>query len=327
MVNKQNIINLPVAIAGISLGFSTIASVWEFLGCALIRHFAIIFASICIGLLLMKLLLDPKKVISELKHPVTGSFYFTTTMTLMTISNYLSKYNLILAKCIWLSTIFLHIIMFIIFFVFMRKNFKFEQVVPSWFIPAVGICVSVVTGNPMGFDGLMKIIFYYSFTWLLILVPILIYRVKFYKAEIPSQIKMTLAIFAAPSNLCLAGYLGVFKPSNIILMVLVPISYILTLYVYTLLPKFLRQPFTLGFASLTFPLAIGVVATQRYTTYLTNIGSKWMWIFTQIFFLQLIAATSVIGYVVYKTLEMLVESFRINSAQDSAILNIGKEQS
>jgi exfoliative toxin A/B len=158
----------------------------------------------------------------------------------------------------------------------------------------------------MGFELLSKIIFYYSFAWLLILLPILIYRVKFYKVEIPSQANMTLAIFAAPASLCLAGYLGVFQPSMIMLTILVPISYVLTLYVYSLLPRFLRLPFSLGFAPLTFPLAIGVVATQRYATFLTSIGSTWAGFFTQIFFIQLIIATLVIRYVVYKTLQMLI---------------------
>lgn len=309
MINKQSIINFPVATSGISLGFLTIATAWESLGFPYIRHFAFVFASISICLLLLKLIFDHKKVIRELKDPVTGGLYFTATMTLMTISNYLSNYNLIIAKFIWLTAIILHIIMFITFILFMKKDFEFKKILPSCFVPTVGICVGVVAGNPMGFDSLMKIIFYYSFTWLLILLPILIYRVKFYKAEIPPQAKMTLAIFAAPSNMCLAGYLGVFEPSIIILLVLVPISYMLTLYVYNLLPKLLIRPFTLGFAPLTFSLAIGVVATQRYIAYLSHIGStKWIGILTQIFFIQLIIATLVIGYVVYKTLEMLVAS-------------------
>ena len=311
MITKQNIINFPVAIASISLGFLTIATVWESLGFTFIRLFAVVFASISIVLLLLKLLLDHKNVINELKNPVTGGLYFTVTMTLMAISNYLSNYSLIIARFIWLTAIILHIIMFINFIMFMKKDFEFKKIVPSWFIPPVGIGVSVVTGNPMGFNSLTKIIFYYSFTCLLILLPILIYRVKFYKAEIPTQAKMTLTIFAAPSNLCLAGYLGTFQPSIIMLTVLIPISYILTLYVYNLLPKFLRQPFTLGFAPLTFSLAIGVVATQRYIKYLSYIGcTKWIGIFTQIFFIQLIIATLVIGYVVYNTLEMLISSLR-----------------
>lgn len=320
MIDKQNIINIPVSIAGISLGFLTIATVWELLGFTYIRHFAVVFASISICLLLLKLILNHKKVISELENPVTGSLYFTTTMTLMAISNYLSNYNLVIAKFIWLTAIVLHIMMFVTFIIFMKKDFKFKKVLPSWFVPAVGICVSVVTGKPMGFDSLTKIIFYYSFTWLLILLPIIIYRVKFYKPEIPMQAKMTLAIFAAPSNLCLAGYLGVFDPSNIILMVLVPISYMFTLYVYSVLPKLLAESFTLGFAPLTFPLAIGVVATQRYITYLSHIGStKWIGILTQIFFMQLIIATLVIGYIVYKTLEMSVTSLRKNLNQKLVI--------
>lgn len=61
VINKQSIINLPIALAGIALGFSSISSVWESLGGTYIRHFAIFFSLICIGLLIVKFLLDPKK--------------------------------------------------------------------------------------------------------------------------------------------------------------------------------------------------------------------------------------------------------------------------
>lgn len=119
---------------------------------------------------------------------------------------------------------------------------------------------------------------------------------------------MTFAVFAAPASLCLAGYLGIFEPSRIILVILVPLAFSLTLFLYTLLPGFLKRPFTLGFAPLTFPLAIGVIATQRYTAYLTQIGSNWAKLIHEIFFIQLIIATLVIGYVVYKTIEMFINS-------------------
>lgn len=310
MINKQSIINLPIALAGIALGFSSISSVWESLGGTYIRHFAILFSCICIGLLITKLLLDPKKTINELKNPITGSLYFTFTMALMVISNYLSRYNLGVAKIIWLGAIILHATMFIVFIIFMSNNFKFENIAPSWFVPAVGIGLSVVTGTPMGFDSLSKGIFYYAFTWLLILLPILAYRSKFYKIKIPQQARMTLAVFAAPASLCLAGYLGAFEPSGIILAILVPLAFALTFFLYTLLPGFLKQPFTLGFAPLTFPLAIGVIATQRYTAYLTRINSKWAELFYEIFFIQLVIATLVIGYVVYKTIEMVINSLK-----------------
>jgi len=86
------------------------------------------------------------------------------------------------------------------------------------------------------------------------------------------------------------------------------VAYLSALYLYSLLPKFLKEPFSLGFAPLTFPLAVGVTATQKYTVYLDLVESKWVGLVTQIFFIQLIIATLVIGYVVYKTLEMLIYS-------------------
>jgi exfoliative toxin A/B len=127
MIQKQNIINLPVAIAGISLGFLTLATIWDGLGFTFLRHVSVLFAITCIVLLLIKLVLDPRKVLSEFKNPMTGSLSFTATMAIMAISNYISKYHLQLAKFIWLSAIVLHIVMLLVFIFFMRKNFTFDR--------------------------------------------------------------------------------------------------------------------------------------------------------------------------------------------------------
>ena len=50
-----------------------------------------------------------------------------------------------------------------LFFTFRIKNFKFEDMVPSWFVVWVGVVVASVTSTGMGHDRLAQYLFYFGF--------------------------------------------------------------------------------------------------------------------------------------------------------------------
>jgi tellurite resistance protein TehA-like permease len=213
--------------------------------------------------------------------------------------------NPTLGRGIWLFGIILYIILSIIFIIARVKNFKLEEMVPSWFVPTVGIGVAAVTSGSMNFSNLSKNIFYYAFIVYIIMLTVMIYRMLAVE-KIPENKKITVAIMAAPASLCLAGLFPVFnEPPTIFIYVLLPLSLLSTLYVYTLIPKLIKVPFHPGLAPLTFPLAIGTLAIQKYYKYLVNINLNLSNLVNQIFYIELFIATIVIGYIVYKLLEAL----------------------
>lgn len=305
-LTRHHFSNIPIAITGISLGFITLGNLWGDLGSYWLKYFANIFSAVAVILMLLKIFLHPKKCYEEMQHHMTGSFYPTIGMTLMVFSNFVaSTVNLTAGRWIWWIGICIFIVLAVVFMIAQIKNFSWHNVLPSWFVPLVGIGVAAVSSGGVQMNDFASNFFYIAFFIYLMALIGLIYRIVTH-GNIPDDKKLTLAIIAAPASVCLAGYMATTQtPSTIILAILVPLALVSTFYVYTLIPKFLRIPFHPGLAPLTFPLAVGTVAVQRLSNYLASINSSLADLFNQLFYIELFVATLVIGYIVYKLLFLL----------------------
>ena len=74
------------------------------------------------------------------------------------------------------------------------------------------------------------------------------------------------------------------------------------------LPDFFSFDFYPGFASLTFPMAIGVVASQKMAGYLTEKGSEALgYAVTQLAGLQIFVTSMLVGYVMLMFLRMFLK--------------------
>ncbi|WP_250675655.1 TDT family transporter [Paraclostridium ghonii] len=317
---KSKFEDIPVAIAGISLGFMSISTALLEFNITWVRHLAVVFSVLCIGFLLIKLILHPNKVINEIKHPMVGSIYPTIFMTLMLIAVYLVEINQSIARGLWLGATVLHFITFVMFAICMIKDFKMENMIPSWFIPKVGIGLAVVTSKPMNMPGISRVLFYYSLLAFILMFPIMIYRLvsmeKLAGPKLP-----TLMIMVAPANICLAAYFAIAdKPNAIFVSILAGISYMSLFYGYKILPKLIKLPFSPGLAPLTFPLGISVVASQRYAKYLGKIGSSLEGVVRLFLYVQVIIAILVIGYIVVKTIGFLFEKLSPNKSQNANMI-------
>ena len=306
ILDKNIYKNTPIAVSGVSLALMSITTAWVDVGSNFFRHFGIFFTCIAIGLLLVKTILHPKDVLAEIKHPFIGTFYPTIAMTLMVVSSYVVQYSKPFAQFIWIFAIILHLV-FDITFLFARfKDFKFEYIVPSWYILTVGLGVGAVTGAPIGFINIAKFTFYYAFIWYLVLLPIMLYRV-FKVGHISKAKETSLMIIGAPANICLAGYLGVFDvKSNVLINFILLLAVLNMLYDYYILPRLLRLKFSPALAPLTFPMCIGAVTMQRYYKYLVELNSPYTDFIREVYFFQLLIATLITGYVVYKLCESFV---------------------
>ncbi|CEN31068.1 C4-dicarboxylate transporter/malic acid transport protein [[Clostridium] sordellii] len=308
-ISKSDFQNIPIAIAGISLGFMSISTALVEFNIFWVRHLAVIFSSISILILLMKTFLHPKQVWKELKNPLAGSIYPTISMTIMLIAVYIVKLNLQFAKVLWIGATILHLVIFIMFTVHMLRNFKITNMLPSWFISTVGIGLAAVTSKPMEMTYLSRAIFYYSLILFIVLGIIMTYRLIFME-KLEGNKKFTLMIMTAPANICLAGYLAVYeKPNIVLLQILALLGYASIIYSFILLPRLINTKFTLALAPLTFPLGIGVTAAQRYIKYLNSIGSGIEEILRYILYIQVIVSVAVIGYIVIKTIDLFVKEF------------------
>ena len=108
-----------------------------------------------------------------------------------------------------------------------------------------------------------------------------------------------MAVVLAPCSLCVVSYLNVIpNPNQTLLYILYLCVLASAAFIVMKLPKFFAFPFAPGFAGLTFPMAIGIVASTKMAGYLTGIGNeKLAGIVTQISGFQLYLTTMIVGYV------------------------------
>lgn len=124
----------------------------------------------------------------------------------------------------------------------------------------------------------------------------------------------TQAIVLAPSSLCVVSYLNVIKEPNLILVSALYIAALCALaFIIYKIPAFFSFDFNPGFAGLTFPMAIGIVASIKMSAFLTAQGYEFLGsIVKELSGIQIYMTTAIISFVLYNFAKMLVKSYKNN---------------
>lgn len=268
---KTKLPSVPSPVAGLALGIASLGWAWEnvFNLSGLAQYSGATIASVFLLILLLKFFLHPQLLKEDLSHPVVGSVLPTFAMCTLIISNSLGQFYPVAGDLLWMLALLLHLVFLSIFVYHRVKKFKIQHMVPSWFVPPVGIIVADVSfsGNPE-LIIFAKLALYFGITAYAVMLPIMIYRIIF-EPHIPYAAQPTIAILAAPASLSLAGYLNIIStPSPIIVALLFGIATLMTFIIYVAFFKLLRRPFCPGYAAFTFPMVIGATALFKL--------SKWM---------------------------------------------------
>ena len=154
---------------------------------------------------------------------------------------------------------------------------------------------------------ILKVITIYGCIIYLVLVPFMIWRLT--NVEIKSAAYHTMAVLLAPCSLCVVSLVNVYgTPNSAILMVMYFCVLASLAFIIIKLPDFFSFQFYPGFAGLTFPMAIGVVASQKMAGYLTNAGNEAMAnAVTQLSGLQIFLTTMLVGYVMLMFTRMFLK--------------------
>lgn len=296
---------LPSPLGGLALAIASLGWTWDGLlpqygGLAKITGATI--AAIMLLLLIYKFIAHPHVLKTELAHPVIGSVIPTSAMALMVISNTLGDFNLCAGQYLWLIAIGMHI-SFLCMFVFHRAvDFKLEHMLPSWFVPPIGIIVAAVSFSGGEYLWLANMTLMFGLGCYLIMLPIMLYRLIF-SAQISDAAKPTIAIMAAPASLSLAGYLTIVEqPSVTVVTLLLTIALLMTSIIYLAFFNLLKLPFSPGYAAYTFPMVIGATALLKtYQWMLTKYGmSNFAVGIEMTAIIELIVASVIVAYVTYK---------------------------
>ncbi|MFD1008500.1 TDT family transporter [Oceanisphaera ostreae] len=297
-ISRNRFANVSTPMAGLALGIASLGWAWEnvglFAGGA--QMLGAIIAAVLLLILTAKFMLHPHLLAQDLAHPVVGSVVPTFAMATMVVSCAVGGN---LGSGLWLFAIALHLIFLVTFIWHRLKDFQLHHMVPSWFVPPIGIIVADVASPGGAFAPLAQVLLWFGIVCYAVMLPMMLYRLIFC-AEVPDAAKPTIAIMAAPASLSLAGYLTVTaEPAPVLVAVLLGIAVLMTDLIYLAFIKLLRLPFSPGYAAFTFPLVIGATALFKVVTLAETLGldaaaiNQLRWMAEG----ELVIATLVVSYV------------------------------
>jgi exfoliative toxin A/B len=298
------IAGLPVGAIAATLGAATLSNVWNSLGYFWIRAITMSCAGILWLLAVVKIIGHFPAFRKEYRNVVPSSLYATFFMLLMVLSMYCYQWIPGIARILFIGAVLLHAVHIVIFsFRHILRGVNVKTFVPSWFVTFNGIMVSTVVG-PALIPAFARIILYYGLA--VYCIGILFMAIRLVKLPLEAPLLHTKAIVLAPVSLCLASYLNV-EPEPVFSLVLLLYGMLLLSLIYIIagIPRFFSVPFTPGFAGLTFPMAIGTVASQRMSFWLGNAGYEtWAGMALEISGIQLYLTTAIIAFVMFNFLRL-----------------------
>ncbi|MGL5321467.1 MAG: C4-dicarboxylate ABC transporter, partial [Aeromonas veronii] len=143
---RKSLAAAPTPMAGLALGIASLGWCWENAG-----HFdgrmqllGAAIAAVLLVILTFKFLLHPRLLLQDLAHPVVGSVVPTYAMGTMVVSKALGMIAPQAGEALWLFAVAVHLLFLATFIWHRAKEFEIHHMVPSWFVPPVGIIVADV---------------------------------------------------------------------------------------------------------------------------------------------------------------------------------------
>ncbi|MEG0010113.1 MAG: TDT family transporter [Aeromonas sp.] len=303
---RRSLGNAPTPMAGLALGIASLGWCWENAGQfdGRLQLLGAAIAAVLLLILTCKFVVHPRLLWQDLAHPVVGSVVPTYAMATMVVSKAIGLLAPTLGQGLWLFAVGLHLVFLATFVWHRAKEFEIHHMVPSWFVPPVGIIVADIAYPGGPFAELANVLLWFGLICYGLMLPLMLYRLIF-SHEVPDAAKPTIAILAAPASLSLAGYLTVTaEPSLLLVAVLLGIAVLMTGIIYLSLLKLLRLPFSPGFAAFTFPLVIGSTALFKVSHLLSQWPEAAHYVaqINQLAYLELGVATLIVGYVALRYL-------------------------
>lgn len=237
-----------------------------------IRYACGIVAGLLLVLVLLKLFLFPGAIKEDMKNPIMASVSGTFSMALMLLSVYVKPFIGLAAYYIWLFAIALHVVLIIYFTVQFIVKLQMPKVFASYYIVYVGIAVAAITAPAYEKPGIGSASFWFGFVCLIALLILVTIRYVKYK-EVPDPAKPLICIYAAPTSLCIAGYVQSVMPKSYgMLMGMFVVASILYVFALVKAVEYLKLPFFPSYASFTFPFVISAIASKQTMVCSANMG-------------------------------------------------------
>ena len=173
----------------------------------------------------------------------------------------------------------LHIACIAIFSFCYIEKFNWKNVHANWFIVYVGIVVASVTAPAYSLEASIGTIsFWFGFICLAALLVVV--SVKYVKhGPVPAPAQPLACIYAAPTSLCVAGYVQSIMPKSVpFLLVMLAIASIIYVASLVWCARCLTKPFFPSHAAFTFPFVISAIACKQTAACLVKLGQPIEWL-------------------------------------------------
>lgn len=181
------------------------------------------------------------------------------------------------------------------------------KVFASYFIVYVGIVVAAVTAP--AFEALLigTAAFWFGFATLLVLLVLVTIRYIKFK-QIPEPAQPLICIYAAPTSLCVSGYVQSVTPKSKEFL-LTMLAFASILYVFALIKAigYLKLKFYPSFAAFTFPFVISAIATKQTMACLANMKQP-MPFLQYVVLIETIIAVIFVAYTFVRYMQFLFAS-------------------
>lgn len=235
-------------------------------------------------LLLAKFVCCSNMVRDDLQNPIMASVGATFPMGLKLLVTYCQS------EYLWFFTLGIHMVWIFYFAIRFLIKWNIKQVYATYFIVYVGIVAASVTAPSFNMKSLGEGIFWFGVA-ALVLTGILV-TIRYMKYEVLEPAKPLICIYAAPTSLCLAGYLqSADNPSSTMILGLFVVS--MLLYIFSLIQfvRYLRLKFYPSFVTSTFPFVISAIASKQTMVWTISHGRSFY------FFSYLVGFETVIAVV------------------------------
>ncbi len=298
---------MPVPVLPTFVAALTLSNVYGGMGYTWLRYTVMTIAALVVLAYILKIIFHPGVCLAEYKQTVPSSLYAGFTMCCMILGSFYYEIGLGFGKWLWLAAVIIHAVHICIFTynnVISKRDIN--TTLPSWFVTYNGIMVSCVTGGAMNMKPMLQIITIYGCLIYIILIPVIIVRLL--RVPVKPQVYHTMPIVLAPCSLCVVSLINVYEAPNQALLYFMYFCVLCSLlFIIVKLPDFFSFDFVPGFAGMTFPMAIGIVATNKMAGYLAGHGQEGASAaLTQLSGFQIFLTSMLVGYVLLGFFRMLL---------------------
>lgn len=316
---KDKVSRLPLPFVPTTLALLILGGFFDTLGYPIIHWIAAIAATVAVLGYSLKMIFHLKSVIAaEYANPMLAALYPTIPMVVMALCAFYAQAFPAIeqgARVVFFIMFGLLMIHMVVFFVrFFVRRFEWKTFMPSWYVTTNGVMVSTVAGMQFMPLPLAEGIVVWGIGIYALLTPFMLWRMK--RCQVAEAMMHSQAIMLGPCSMCLVSYANVFPEPNLIVMAVLYACVVVSLvYVVAKLPKFFSVAFHPGYAGMTFPMAVGLVATTGFANAFAQAGyGEVAWVAQQIGGVQMVLAITITAVVTARFLALFAAGLKRDRA-------------